>query len=319
MIPAPRPLSYAASMKVTALAGGVGGAKLLVGLQRRLGSDLTAVVNTGDDAVIYGVHVSPDLDICTYWLAGIADTRKGWGIEGDTFSVIEGMRALGLDAWFNLGDRDFATCLHRTARLASGATLSEVTDELTERLGVRARILPMSDDEVRSKIVTTDGRTLDFQEYFVKERTAPEVAEVVISGLQGAVPGPEVLDSIAGADVIVLCPSNPFVSIGPILGLGGVRDALRAHPKVIAISPIIKGAALKGPADRMLRSLGAEASASGVARLYEDFVALFVVDASDGDQVARIESTGLRATSLDTIMGDHAASERLAAELLELT
>jgi len=315
----PAALSYAAAMRVTALAGGGGGAKLLVGLQRRLGSNLTAVVNTGDDAVIYGVHVSADLDICTYWLAGIADTSKGWGIEGDTFSVVEGMRALGLDAWFNLGDRDFATCLHRTARLASGATLSEVTDELAGRLGVKARILPMSDDEVRTKIVTADGRTLDFQEYFVKEKTAPNVSEVVFAGIPGAVAAPGVFDSIAGADMVVLCPSNPLVSIGPILALEGLRDALREHPRVVAISPIIKGAALKGPADRMLRSLGAEPSAAGVARLYEDFADVFVVDAADGDQVARIESTGRRATSLDTIMGDHDAAERLAAEVLELT
>ena len=306
-------------MRVTALTGGVGGAKLLVGLQRRLGSDLTAVVNTGDDAVIYGVHVSPDLDICTYWLAGIADTRKGWGIEGDTFSVVGGLRALGREAWFNLGDRDFATCVHRTVRLASGATLTEVTDDLAQRLGVLARILPMSDDKVRTVITTADERRLDFQEYFVRERTAPEVAEVTFAGIAEGGPAPGVLDAIAGAEMIVICPSNPIVSIGPILGLRGVRDALRKHPHVVAISPIIKGAALKGPADRMLRSLGAEASAAGVARLYEDFADIFVLDASDGDQVARIESTGMRATSLDTIMRNHDAAERLAGELLELT
>lgn len=303
-------------MKVTALAGGVGGAKLLVGLQRMLGEDLTAIVNTGDDEVIYGVHVSADLDICVYWLAGIADTERGWGIEGDTFAVVEGMRALGLDAWFNLGDRDFATCLHRTARLASGSSLSEATGELAQRLGVRARILPMSDDEVRTVIATADGRTLDFQEYFVKERTAPEVAGVTFAGLAEARPAPGALAAIDKADVVVVCPSNPFVSIGPILGIHGVRNALRAHPRVVAISPIIKGAALKGPADRMLRSLGAEASAAGVARMYEDFADTFVVDASDGDQVARIEATGLRAISLDTIMSDHDAAERLAVELL---
>jgi len=306
-------------MKVTALAGGVGGAKLLVGLQRLAGEDLTAIVNTGDDEVIYGVHVSADLDICVYWLAGIADTGRGWGIEGDTFAVVEGMRALGLDAWFNLGDRDFATCLHRTARLASGSSLSEATSELAQRLGVRARILPMSDDEVRTVIATADGRRLDFQEYFVKERTAPEVAGVTFAGLAEARPAPGALAAIVDADAVVVCPSNPFVSIGPILGIRGVRDALRAHRRVVAISPIIKGAALKGPADRMLRSLGAEASAAGVARLYEDFADTFVVDASDGDQVARIEATGLRAISLDTIMSDHDAAERLAAELLTPT
>jgi LPPG:FO 2-phospho-L-lactate transferase len=306
-------------MKVTALAGGVGGAKLLVGLQRLLGADLTAVVNTGDDAVIYGVHVSADLDICTYWLAGIADTHRGWGIEGDTFSVVEGMRALGLDAWFNLGDRDFATCLLRTGRLASGSTLSETTDELARRLGVRARILPMSDDEVRTVIATGDGRSLDFQEYFVRERTAPEVIGVIFAGMAVAAPAPGVIASIQEADVVVVCPSNPLVSIGPILGIRGVREALQAHPRVVAISPIIKGAALKGPADRMLASLGEEASAAGVARLYEDFTDVFVVDASDGDQVSRIEATGVRATSLDTIMSDHNAAERLAVEVLELT
>jgi len=306
-------------MKVTALAGGVGGAKLLVGLQRRLGADLTAVVNTGDDAVIYGVHVSADLDICTYWLAGIADTQRGWGIEGDTFAVVEGMRALDLDAWFNLGDRDFSTCLLRTVRLASGSSLSQATDELARRLGVRARILPMSDDEVRTVIATADDRSLDFQEYFVRERTAPEVTGVSFAGISVATPAPGVLASIAEADMVVVCPSNPLVSIGPILGIHGVREALRAHPRVVAISPIIKGAALKGPADRMMLSLGQEASAAGVALLYEDFADVFVVDASDGDQVTRIEGTGLRATSLDTIMSDHDAAERLAGEVMELT
>jgi LPPG:FO 2-phospho-L-lactate transferase len=305
-------------MKVTALAGGVGGAKLLVGLQSRLGADMTAVVNTGDDAVIYGVHVSADLDICTYWLAGIADTNRGWGIEDDKFAVVEGMRALGLDAWFNLGDRDFATCLLRTARLRAGSSLSEATDELTRMLGVRAKILPMTDDEVRTMIATTDGRSLEFQEYFVKERTVPEVAGVTFAGMSVAMPAPGVLAAIAEADMVVVCPSNPIVSIGPILGIHGVREALRAHPLVVAISPIIKGAALKGPADRMLLSLGSEVSAAGVAQLYADFTDVFVVDASDGDQVTRIEASGLRATSLDTIMSDHKAAERLAAEVLEL-
>lgn len=305
-------------MKVTALAGGVGGAKLLVGLQRRLGATLTAIVNTGDDADIYGVRVSPDVDICTYWLAGIADTSRGWGIEGDTFAVVEAMRHLGLDAWFNLGDRDFAACLYRTESLARGATLSEVTTDIAGRLGVTATLLPMSDDDVRTVIVTSDGRTLDFQEYFVKERTRPTVAEVRFAGMAGAVPAPGVLAAIAEADIVVLCPSNPLVSIRPILDLAGVRDALRAHARVVAVSPIVKGAAIKGPADRMLRSLGAEASAAGVAELYEDFADIFVVDASDGDQVARIEVGGLRALSLDTIMSNDDASERLAGELLEL-
>ena len=306
-------------MKVTALAGGVGGAKLLVGLQRRLGADLTAVVNTGDDAVIYGVHVSADLDICTYWLAGIADTHKGWGIEGDTFAVVEGMRALGLDAWFNLGDRDFATCLHRTVGLTAGSSLSEVTAELAVPVGSEGE--HPSHVRRRSAHGRRDGRRAlsGFSGVLRQGANRPEVAGVSFAGISVAAPAPGVLASIAEADLVVVCPSNPIVSIGPILGIQGVREALQAHTRVVAVSPIIKGAALKGPADRMLLSLGAEASAAGVARLYEDFADVFVVDASDGDQVTRIEATGLRATSLDTIMSDHDAAERLAAEILELT
>ena len=305
-------------MRVTAIAGGIGGAKLLVGLQRVVGSSLCGIVNTADDAVIYGVHVSPDLDICSYWLAGIADLDRGWGIEGDTFEVVEGMRALGLEAWFNLGDRDFATCLHRTEHLAAGATLTEVTADLAERLGITARLLPMSNDEVRTRVATTDGRTLDFQEYFVKERTRPEVAEIRFAGIAEAAPAPGVLDAIDGADVVVVCPSNPIVSTGPVLGLPGVRDALRTHKRVVAVSPIIRGAALKGPADRMLAALGSDVSATGVARLYADFVDVFVVDASDAEQIDPIDRLGIGASGLDTIMSDHEASERLAHELLGL-
>ena len=305
-------------MKVTALAGGVGGAKLLVGLHRLLGPSLTAVVNTGDDAVVYGVRVSPDVDICTYWLAGIADTARGWGIRDDSFSIVEELRALGLEAWFNLGDRDFATCLYRTERLAEGASLTEVAAEIATRLGIGAALLPMSDDDVRTRIVTGDGRTLDFQEYFVRERTRPEVAGVHFGGIERARPGPGVIEAIAESDAVVLCPSNPIVSLGPILALPGLRAALRAHRRVIAVSPIVKGAALKGPADRMLASLGSDVSATGVARLYADFCDAFVVDAADGDQVASIERLGPRAASLDTIITDHDAATRLAGELLAL-
>ncbi|MGH2734780.1 MAG: 2-phospho-L-lactate transferase, partial [Actinomycetota bacterium] len=275
-------------MKISALAGGVGGAKLLVGLQRALagtGDRLSAIVNTGDDAEIYNVHVSPDVDICTYWLAGIADTDRGWGIKDDTFEVLEGLRSLGVDTWFSLGDRDFATCLLRTQALSAGRKLTVVTDEIRRALGVRTRILPMSDDRVRTQIVTSDHRTLDFQTYFVKERTRPEVAEIMFAGMAEAVPGPGVLAALREADRVVLCPSNPIVSIGPILGLPGVREALRTHRRVLAVTPIVRGAALKGPADRMLRSLGSDSSASGVARLYSDFADLFVVDRADEQEV----------------------------------
>jgi LPPG:FO 2-phospho-L-lactate transferase len=305
-------------MKVTALAGGVGGAKLLVGLQTLLHERLTVIVNTGDDAFIYGVHVCPDLDIVTYWLAGLADTERGWGLLGDTFEVVDGLAALGADGWFRLGDRDLATCLYRTMHMRDGKTLTSVTDEIRRSLNVEARILPASDDAVSTRIVTADGRTLEFQEYFVRERHAPEVADVHFEGISDAGPAPGVIEAIAGAETVLVCPSNPILSVGPIIGLPGVRDALRAHPLVVAVTPIIRGAALKGPADRILASLGHDPSASGVASLYADFADVFVVDASDRDEVSRVEALGIRAVALDTIMNDAETSARLAKELLEL-
>jgi LPPG:FO 2-phospho-L-lactate transferase len=306
-------------MKVTALAGGVGGAKLLVGLQEILDpGSLTAVVNTADDAEIFGVHVSPDIDIVTYWLAGIADKERGWGVQGDTFTLVDSLARLGVDAWFRLGDRDFATCLYRTNRLQEGVALSEVTGEVARQLGVPTNILPMSDNSVRTEITTWDDRRLKFQEYFVKERTAPEVAAVHLMGIDTAAPAANVLDTIATADRVILCPSNPIVSIGPIVGLRGVRAALRAHRKVIAVSPIIRGAALKGPADRLLTSLGFRSTASGVAELYRDFCDVFVVDRTDADEIEKVEMTGMAAVAADTIMRDDAASAALATTLLQL-
>jgi LPPG:FO 2-phospho-L-lactate transferase len=305
-------------MKVTALAGGVGGAKLLVGLARAVGEEnLTAIVNTGDDAVIYGVHVSPDVDICTYWLAGIADTRRGWGITDDTFNFVEAMGLLGSENWFGLGDKDLATCLVRTQRLAEGATLTDATGEIARGLGVRARVLPMSDDTVRTRLRTTDGRWLDFQEYFVKERTAPDIDEVHLEGIEDAKPGPDVLDALHDCDALVICPSNPVLSIAPIIGLPGVTEALRAHDRVIAVTPIVKGAALKGPADRLLARLAGESSAGAVARSYASFCDLFVVDQTDSPEVDRVRSLGMNVVALDTVMVDHDAAARLAGELLE--
>jgi LPPG:FO 2-phospho-L-lactate transferase len=306
-------------VKVTALAGGVGGAKLLVGLQRVVAPGLlTAIVNTGDDADVYGVRVCPDVDIVTYWLAGVADTERGWGLRGDTFTLLDALGRLGGDTWFRLGDRDFATCLLRTSRLAAGDSLSAVTDEVRRALGVPTRVVPMSDDPVRTLIHCTDGRTLGFQEYFVRERTAPEVASVSFDGAGAARPAPGILDAIRGADRVVLCPSNPVLSIAPILALAGVRDALRAHPTVVAVTPIIAGAALKGPADRLLEGLCGESSAAAVARLYADFCDIFVVDASDGDQDRAVRAAGVAAAALDTLMRDADASSRLASEVVTL-
>lgn len=303
-------------MSVAALAGGVGGAKLLVGLQRVLGSDLTAIVNTGDDATIYGSHVSPDVDIVTYWLAGIADTSRGWGIEGDTFEMVDMLRSLGAEAWFSLGDRDGATCLYRTAMLAAGATLTAATDAIRRALQVPATILPMSDDPVHTKLDTLDGRTLDFQTYFVKEGCEPEIVEIRFDGADGARPGPDVLRTIRDAERVVVCPSNPLLSIAPILTLSGVREELARHPHVVAVSPIVEGAALKGPADRLLARLGHDVSASGVAALYADFCDLFVVDERDSSELGKVEATGVTALATDTIMSTHDASERLARVLL---
>jgi LPPG:FO 2-phospho-L-lactate transferase len=306
-------------MKVTALAGGVGGAKLLIGLQAVVEpSDLTAVVNTADDAEIYGVHVSPDVDIVTYWLAGLADRGRGWGLEGDTFTIVAALAKLGVDAWFKLGDRDFATCLYRTNRLREGAALSDVTAEVAQRLGVATCILPMSNHPVRTLLTTADRRQLKFQEYFVKERTEPEVVAVEFAGIAEASPGLGVIEAIEGADRVVVCPSNPIVSIGPILGIAGVRDALRKHPSVVAVSPIIRGAALKGPADRLLTSLGFRSTASGVAELYRDLCDTFVLDDTDAAEAGKIEAAGMSAAVTGTIMSDDASSAALAATVLEL-
>ncbi len=306
-------------MKVTAISGGVGAAKLLVGFGRALGGPgLTAVVNTGDDDVMYGVHVSPDVDIVTYWLAGIADTRRGWGIAEDTFNVVEGLRELGDEAWFNLGDRDFATCLLRTLMLASGSTLTEVTAHVTRALGVIPDVLPMTDDPVRTRVSCADGRTLAFQEYFVRERCTPEVTAVSFDGIEAARPAPGVLEAIAGAGVVVICPSNPLVSVAPVLAVPGMRAALASHPFVVAISPIVEGAALKGPADRMLVSTGHGSSARAVAKMYSDVCDHFVVDERDRGEVEAIEGLGLACSAVDTVMTDGTAAEKLARHVLGL-
>jgi LPPG:FO 2-phospho-L-lactate transferase len=303
---------------VTALAGGVGGAKLLVGLAAILDEgDLTAVVNTGDDAVIYGVHISPDIDIVTYWLAGVADTHRGWGIKDDTFAVVDALGSLGAPSWFRLGDRDLATAIYRTERLRDGAPLSAVTDEIRHALGVTTRVVPATDDPVRTRIQTGDGRTLEFQDYFVRERQEPEVTGVAFSGAEDAKAAPGVVEAITAADCVVLCPSNPILSMGPILEVPEIRETLQRHPYVVAVSPIVRGEAIKGPAARILDSMRIGSSATAVARLYADFVDMFVVDSADRTQAADVTSLGLRALVVDTLMTDQPASERLARQLLD--
>jgi LPPG:FO 2-phospho-L-lactate transferase len=304
-------------VNVTALAGGVGGAKMSVGLQSALDpGELTVVVNTGDDATIYGVHVAPDVDIVTYWLAGVADEARGWGLRGDAFTVIEALERLGAPAWFRLGDRDLATCLWRTQCMAAGMSLSAATDQTRRALGVSSRVLPMSDDPVRTLVHCVDGRTLEFQEYFVRERTQPEVAALDFEGADVAKPAPGVIEAIEAASKVVLCPSNPYLSMAPILALAGVRDALVAHPCVVAVTPIVRGAALKGPAARLIAGFGEEPSAAAVARAYAGICNAFVVDSSDLGQLDEVAETGVRAIALDTVMDSRVAARELATQML---
>ena len=309
-------------MTVVELAGGVGGAKLAEGLAVHLGTDLTVVVNTGDDLEVTGLAVWPDHDTVAYTLAGLDDEERGWGLKDETWAVMDGLATLtGEDPWFRLGDRDLATHLWRTDRLRAGTRPTSVALGLRERLGYAPTILPMSDDPVRTE-VRTDGGWLEFQEYFVHQHQQPDVHEVRFRGIDAASATPEVIDAVASAEVIVIAPSNPIVSIGPILALPGVRDAMAAararDVPVIAVSGIIGGKALKGPADRMLTSLGHESSAAGVARLYADVATDLVIDHADVALADEIAATGLRTHVTDTIMGGDAGRARLAADVLRL-
>jgi LPPG:FO 2-phospho-L-lactate transferase len=298
---------------ITTLAGGVGASKLLRGLVPVLGpGEVTAIVNTGDDTVLHGLYICPDLDTVSYTLSGRSDDERGWGLAGETWTVMAALEELGGEAWFRLGDRDLATHLFRTGRLSGGATLSEVTAELSAALGVPARLVPMSDDPVRTRITLADGPEIAFQDYFVKLRHAAPVASVRFEGAESAAPAPGVLDAIRDADAVMICPSNPMVSIGPLLAVPGIADAVRARREVVvAISPIVAGAALKGPADHLMSELGHEASVVGVARIYRDLAATLVIDHADASSAAEVERTGMRCVVTNTIMSD----SQLAAEL----
>jgi LPPG:FO 2-phospho-L-lactate transferase len=304
---------------VVVLAGGVGGAKLADGLQVHLGGRLSVVVNTGDDCIRHGLLVMPDHDTVLYNLAGIEQTGLGWGIEGDTHAVMDQLGAYGEETWFGLGDRDLALHIVRTARLGAGMRLTQVCLGAQRALGIGARILPMADEPVRTEVRTGDG-WLEFQDYFVRQRQAPEVREIRFAGIEGTRPTPEVLEALAAAGAIVVAPSNPLVSVGPMLAVAGIREAIAAARArgvpVAAVSPIIGGRALKGPADRMLASLGFEASATGVARLYADLVDWFVMDRVDAALTADVEALGPRVLVTDTIMTDDASRARLAGEVL---
>jgi LPPG:FO 2-phospho-L-lactate transferase len=304
---------------VVAIAGGVGGAKLADGLAAHLGDRLSVVVNTGDDCERHGLLVMPDHDTVLYNLAGIEQAGLGWGIEDDTHAVMAQLAAYGEEDWFSLGDRDIALHVARTARLRAGGRLTEVCLGLQRAHGIAAAILPMCDQPVRTEVRTDDG-WLEFQDYFVRLRQSPDVREVRFAGIEAARPTPEVLDAFADPAAIVIAPSNPIVSVGPVLAVPGMREAIaRARARgvpVAAVSPIVGGQALKGPADRMLASLGFEVSAVGVARLYAGLVDLFVLDAVDAALAGEVEALGMRPVVTDTIMSDDDARARLAADAL---
>lgn len=305
-------------MKITTLAGGVGAARFLEGLVQVVPQeDITVISNTGDDEDFFGLRVSPDIDIVIYTLAGAINAATGWGLTGETFHALDALGRFGYETWFGLGDGDLATHVHRTKMLRDGATLSQATRSIAEAFGLRLTLLPVSDDRIRTMVETVAGETLAFQEYFVKRRTEDDVRAVRFDGIERAQPAPGVIDAILGADLIAIAPSNPIVSIGPLLAVRGVRDALRQTRATVAgISPIIGGKTIKGPADRMMASLGMTPTAAGVADAYRDFLDALVIDETDRDLAPAVEAAGVRAIVAQTIMRGPAEKRALAEVVL---
>jgi LPPG:FO 2-phospho-L-lactate transferase len=304
-------------MKITALAGGTGAAKLLRGLGRVIDlRDLTVIVNTGDDAEIWGLHVSPDLDTVCYTLGGVIDERKGWGLTDETFHALDQIARFGEPVWFNLGDRDLATHLHRTRLLREGRTLTQITRSIAQALGVTPTVLPMSDQPVRTRILGPDG-WLAFQEYFVREKAQVEVRGVNYAGAPVARPAPGVLDALRTADAILVCPSNPITSIGPILAVPGLVEALRAtDASVAAVSPIVGGDAVSGPAGRLMAAAGLPVSAVGVARAYRGWLDVLVFDEQDRALAPEIRDAGAVPVAAPTMMSSREAEAALARHVL---
>lgn len=318
---------------ICVLAGGVGAARFLRGLLEVVDpSDVTVVANVGDDCVLHGLRICPDLDTVLYTVTGAVNPDTGWGLAGESWRAMESLRrhaeVNGIDpadpttgeaaGWFSLGDLDLGTHLYRTSRLAAGATLTAVTAELARSFGLPARLLPVTEDPLRTRVTTVDGRDLAFQEYFVREQHAVEVSDVRFEGADAARPAPGVLEAITGADAVVVAPSNPVVSIGPLLAVPGVRDAVvAARDRTVAVSPIVGGAALKGPADRLLRELGHEATVVGVARWYAPLAAALVVDEVDAPLADDVTAAGVRAVVTDTIMSRPGVAARLATVALD--
>jgi LPPG:FO 2-phospho-L-lactate transferase len=313
---------------ITVLCGGVGAARFLAGLVQVVPpADIAAVVNTGDDTVLHGLAISPDLDTVTYTLAGAMDPERGWGLAGETWAAMGALERYGAvrpdgssaaGTWFSLGDRDLATHLYRTHRLAEGAPLSTVTAEIARAWGLALRLLPMTDDPVRTMVDVAGEGEIGFQEYFVGRQHSVPITGVRFAGIDAAVAGPGVLDAITAADVVVVAPSNPVVSIGPLLAVPGLCERLVGRrDDVVAVSPIIGGKAIKGPADRMLGELGVPVSAAGVARWYRDIAGTLVIDTEDAALVTEVEEQGVRAVVTDTIMSTPERAAALARKVIE--
>jgi LPPG:FO 2-phospho-L-lactate transferase len=305
--------------KITALAGGIGAAKFLLGLSRIFPpQNLTVIANTGDDLELYGLRISPDIDTLTYTLAGVINQATGWGLADDTFENLQWLARYNESVWFHLGDKDLATHIYRSNALRQGKTLTEVTRHIASSLGVSSTILPMTDAYTPTRVTTDEGE-LHFQEYFVRRRFEPRVLDIRFDNIETAKPASGVIEAIRQADAIIVCPSNPFISIGPILAVPGIRAALQqTQAAVIAITPIIAGQALKGPAADMLGDLGHEVSARGVAALYQDFVKVFVLDQTDQSLQQPIEDLGLRVAVMNTLMHTLEDKQQVAQQVLSL-
>lgn len=306
---------------ICVLAGGVGAARLLNGLKDVLPSEeITAVINTGDDAIMHGLYICPDIDTVTYTLAGVNNVETGWGLQGETWMAMESLKKLGGETWFNLGDKDLATHLYRTARLSEGVGLKEITKEIASAMGISVNLLPMTEDRVETMVTLLEsGDEISFQEYFVKHRHEVPISSVRFNGSQEAQAAHGVIDAIREAEVVIIAPSNPLVSIAPIFSISEISDALKERKEdVVAVSPIVAGSALKGPADRLLNELGYEASVEGVAKYYQDWINTLIIDKADFDSVENIESLGINCVSTETVMSDPQIAASLGSTLLGL-
>ena len=301
------------------LTGGTGGAKLIHGLSLETRPEaLFVVCNTADDCILHGLYVSPDIDTITYTLAGVSDLTKGWGIEADTFNALEQLARYGRETWFRLGDRDLATHIARTQRLAEGMTLSQATEEIRCAFDVKASIVPMSDDRVETRIDTPDGE-MSFQEFFVRERWQPEVKRVLLSGVDKSRPAPGVVEAIRKATAVIICPSNPVTSIGPILSVPGIRESLReTAARIVGVSPIIGNAPVSGPAHKLMAAVSMKVSASGVAENYADFLDVYVIATEDRRQGKKIEALGISVETTSIRMDSLGEKRRLAREVMAL-